>query len=1281
MKKHLCQKWFKSRHLQKVILPILLLLTIISTGDVCIASAFAKASSDKQESQQDLRQPIRVRIFTLHNITAQQAKEYLGLAQIVDTVLAIPGTTAVSVTGSPEQLVYASTVIKLVDANEKFNVQFLDIAPNKPVPAAEKIEAQLGQGYSVGSLMEGPTGGTVVKAIVCLHKDKLLIITPEEQTNKITETVQSLLVSAFAEASSDKGKQAEVEPNQQSLQQTPQAQPLRQPQPIVASANDVVFVKEPLVIEPNTIGPNTIEPNIIEPNIIEPNTTQASASVRRGAPQRAGIAFEPNRPKPKTEDDMLGDFLTELAEAAKAEKEIEKPPVKPGANQPPKLSDFAKASSDKTAAEPNIQQPQLIGAKPAAARQEVVEQESAFAKASVSAKATPDESADKTPKTKIGPNQLPEPATEPDVQQVQKDIAQEVTVESQPQNEPVIHPSSAAEQQPEKGKQERTADKTEEQSSAEPKLLPPETEQAPKGQVQEELPPEANESVLREESQGQQPAAEAKEPAVPSLEIPNGDEMLELNLPEKLEIVALIDLVGKYLNLNYLYDETKVAGSVTVKVQGRLRVRELYDLLESVLKFRGFVMSRKGNLVTITPVAEALDQDPTFVEGIKPGDVIVTKVFHLQYITTAAARKLLGEMKLGPNITEIPETGTLVITEYAFRMQRIEDLLSIVDVPGPPKAFKLRVLNYTLAESLVPKIQALAEQLGTVNITVGTTAPTPAPTPRGVRPRQPPAAQPTEAAKKTGVYIDFDKRTNRILMIGLASEITAVEQIIDSLDVPQQDLRVVREYEIQYVDTDKIIEALKEFGIIVSGGAPAAPAAAPGPQAGAAAGGVSLDQPQIVKLESTNSLLVNATPEQHIQISRIISYIDREPIQAAIPYRIYRLENQEPEALAEVLNNLIEKTIKDKEGKIQQTIKYTEENISVVPDKNTFSLIVYASRKNQEWIGNLIKSLDRRRPQVLIDVSLVEITRDDDFNYDLSIVANAKSLVTGNLAVAGSQLIKTASGSNLEGGFNLTDSTGANLGAVKGFYSNDRIQALLTLIDKKSYGRVLAKPKVLVNDNEQGLIQTSERRYVSSTTNTYPVATSGQTPIPVTTQTWTPYEAKIELKITPQISEGDLLRLEIAMTREDFAETEVAAGAPPNYTTSNVNTIVTVPDGSTIILGGLTKLSQTKTANKVPLLGDIPIAGALFRSTSKTDKGNRKLYIFVKANILRPEETAGLKQLEKISRTNRIEFEKAESGFQRYEMFPGIKEEPISPEKVLEQDINEPELPKMMGRK
>ncbi len=754
--------------------------------------------------------------------------------------------------------------------------------------------------------------------------------------------------------------------------------------------------------------------------------------------------------------------------------------------------------------------------------------------------------------------------------------------------------------------------------------------------------------------------------------IHDGSEILKLNLPEKLEIIDLLGLVGEYMGLDFMYDPAQIKGDVTLKLHGKLRgdlrVEDLYPLLESALKFRGFVMTRKGNLVTIASIDQALDIDPVLMSDdrgkVEQGDVIVTRVFQLSYIDTGSAQNFLTAMKLTTTVTPIAETGTLVVTGYAYRMPRIEELLEIIDKPGEPKEFRFRQLKFTMAKTLASKVKTLAEQLGTVSVSITAPAqPTPTPT-RRRPPRRPPArpTTPTPTATKSTVYLDADERTNRILMIGLAEQLDVVDALVDSLDVAQQDLRTMKLYKITHVDAEEAKRKLQELGIIGGGGrattssritAPAKPGTP------AAAGQISetaeglVEEPQVVVVEMTNSLLINATTEQHTQIQQILAYVDSRTEEEEIPYKVYPLENQKPEDLAAVLNQLIKEIVEDKEGKIQQVVKKTEEEITIIPDENTFSLIVYASKKNQEWIASLIKTLDKRRPQVLIDVALVEITRDDEFEYDLNLIANARDSVTGNIAVTGTLPKTGLHRNNLEAGWNL-DTAGA---LVQGFYSVDKIQALLTAMDKKDYGRVLAQPKILVNDNEEGVINTSERTYVKESTTSY--TSEG---VPVTTTKWTEYPAKIELGITPNISEGDLLRLEINMLREDF---EKKTDAPPDYTTSNVTTTVTVPDGSTIILGGLTKLKQSKGGNKVPLLGDIPLLGGLFRTIKDTDKAS-KLYVFVKANILRPDETSGMAQLQRISGENKAAFEKAERKFQEYEDWPGMKSEPMDPLRVLE---------------
>lgn len=771
----------------------------------------------------------------------------------------------------------------------------------------------------------------------------------------------------------------------------------------------------------------------------------------------------------------------------------------------------------------------------------------------------------------------------------------------------------------------------------------------------------------------------------------NADETLELALPDKLDVIQLLDLVGKYLNLNYVYDTKLVQGKeVYLKVQGPIKVRDLYPLAESVLKFTNLVMSRKGNLVTIVPLDSILEIDPALIETgsgqVKAGDVVVTRIFQLNYIDTASAKALLEGMKLGA-VTEIAARGTIIITGYAYRMNRVEQLLDVVDKPGTPKQFKFRQLKYTMASTLAPKIKALVEQLGDMSIAIAATpAATTPQQPRRPPVRQPTPAQPTPAASsgsvKSSIYLDSDERTNRILMIGQEEELAVVEKLIDTLDIAQQDIRSLRVYEIQHVDAEEVRKKLEELGIIgasrttgtaTSGritsrtgtatpGAPGQPAASPTPAPAVSAspeGELPTEEMQVVVIESTNSLMVNASPEQHALVATIISYVDSESEQKTIPYKVYPLQNQSPDHIAEVLKKLIEDVVKDKEGKIEKVVKKTEEDIIIVPDANTFSLIVYANKKNQDWVADLIKTLDKRRPQVLIDVTLVEITKSDAFDLDLEMATKFPKMIPGGNMDFLPALIGGAGDSN---SFLKKRSTEAYVsgGTGQGFYSDQHIQALLTAVQSKNYGRVLAKPKILVNDGQVGTIKTTDTINVPIT-GAAVVSNGVAVPGNVTYQA---YNAGITLTIQPNIGEGDLLLLIVKLDRSDFGTQ--TGDAPPPTLASTVDTIVTVPNNKTIILGGLLKLNQSKGGSKVPLLGDIPLVGALFRNTSDSVTDS-KLYVFVKANILRPEATLeGLSEIEKISERNRAAFEKNEEMFQKYDDVPGIKPTPVDPEKVLD---------------
>jgi general secretion pathway protein D len=297
---------------------------------------------------------------------------------------------------------------------------------------------------------------------------------------------------------------------------------------------------------------------------------------------------------------------------------------------------------------------------------------------------------------------------------------------------------------------------------------------------------------------------------------------------------------------------------------------------------------------------------------------------------------------------------------------------------------------------------------------------------------------------------------------------------------------------------------------------------------------------------------------------------------------------------------------------------------------------------------------------------LVQISKTDSFEYDLNIIESFPDLVATSGLTTGIMPPVVAGASNLvgrllESGRDRFIDFQSNGGRGTGFYGDKHINALITAMEQKDYGRVLAKPKILVNDNERGTISATDRTYVIRETG---AVVEGSVGVVTTGIDYEGYDAGITLDIVPHISRGNMLRLEINLTRSDFGT--ITGERPPDTTSNDINTTVTVPDGSTIILGGLLKLNQSKGGTKIPILGDIPLIGGLFRSTSNSDL-QRHLYVFVKAEIIRPDDKnfAG-GDLQRISDRNREAFEKTEIEFQDYRNWPGVKPRTMTPLKVLE---------------
>ncbi|HUT28479.1 MAG TPA: secretin N-terminal domain-containing protein [Sedimentisphaerales bacterium] len=1259
------------------------LAAMVFGGSGYLGAAENAPSSLEKETRNDsgeaASRTTRYRVISLRHIPAQKGKQWLSELG-VGTVSQLPGANMLLVTAEPNELNKATAVLGLVDSKEEYALRtILSSWSMLDHASIDRISATLGD-LVIGTFSSPPVAIGQPKAIVDVHHGALITIAPANQLDRI--------MSAFGRGPAQPAGTAPtpalgVAPTEPSVlvQPEPAFEPNQSERPTLVPGPPALEAAEPLQ------GADVPEAGKV---VTTPPADLARAAAS-GEPAGRSDANEPGA------NGLFAKLLESLAEAEKAAaqgREVNEPllPVRDvSQGAPPNEPNIVIAPEPSVPNEPNA----------AAAPQPPVPNE-------------PNVAAAPEP---IAPTE--EPPTAPGPPMELKDIAvvdilkrlevleaatraraapkvERVPAEIEPNEVPVAVEKPVSRIEP-----NEAPEAVEQVPEIEPNEIPgPVEKTAPKVMH----PNEANAVAPAVTKAG---PGEPKPPA-------EGDEVLKVVLPETLPIVDFMNFVGQYLKLDYLYDPKELVGNVTFAINGRQRgeimVKDLYPMLQSVMQFYGFVMTRNNNLVIIRPKEKIDSVNTTIVSGdgndVATGDVVVTRVFDLQYIDSASAKNLLDQMKLGLSVMPIAETGNLIITGYNYGMPRIEQLLELVDKPGEPKQFTFRKLKYTMAEVLAPKVKTLAEELGTVSVTIAATAPTP-PTPtRGTRPPRPtrPSPRPTptpsptaDQAGKPTVYLEADQRTNRILMIGVADQLAVVNELINALDVVQEDLRSMRSYEIRHVDAEEVRGKLEELGIIsvsqaqqtrgpsrrdriTSGGRRTSQPAAGQPATPVqpitalteTAEGPLLEEPQVVIIEPINALLVNATPEQHLQIAMIIGYVDSEAETSVIPYVVYPLENQDPESLATVLNQLIQETVtatarQDKDAKTvppaatATTQRRTEEDIVIIPDKNTFSLIVYASKRNQQWVRELIAQLDRRRPQVLIDVTLVQVTKDDKFNFDLDLLSAIPDMgyVSGQTDVTNSIYNLLVADDSDRNKFMEMQSI---KGDFKGFYGDHKINALLTAAKTKQYGRVMARPKLLVNDNETGSIKTTETTYIERT-STNIIGT--ETPQTATQTVFDDYSAGITLEITPHISEGDMLRLEITLNRSGFDPETLGKAKPPDKADADVATVVTVPDKSTIILGGVEKVEHGKGGKKIPLLGDLPFIGFAFREVSESGTQN-KLYIFVKAHILRPGGDLALADLKDISRMNRDAFESLEREMGDYESWPGIKPAPLDPVRILE---------------
>jgi type IV pilus assembly protein PilQ len=288
-------------------------------------------------------------------------------------------------------------------------------------------------------------------------------------------------------------------------------------------------------------------------------------------------------------------------------------------------------------------------------------------------------------------------------------------------------------------------------------------------------------------------------------------------------------------------------------------------------------------------------------------------------------------------------------------------------------------------------------------------------------------------------------------------------------------------------------------------------------------------------------------------------------------------------------------------------------------DDTNNALIVTDTPQGLEATALLIRSLDRMPKQVLIEAKLVEVSLDDSFDYGINwgSYANGNGTYVGgqdaaaapNTALGGKYVVNSALTAGAGGtGVNLTASNVYGAFRLGKIASNYMVDATITAAAKKGKAKVLSDPKVATLNNKAANIKITDQTHYDQQT----VTTANG--ISTVAHAYTNVDTGITLTVTPTITSDGRISMHVAPSVVQLSGTPDGVSPPPTATRST-DTNVIVKDGETIVIGGLIHDTQSDTVYKVPLLGDIPVLGYLFKKKS-VSRSRMELLIFVTPRVI-----------------------------------------------------------------
>ena len=404
----------------------------------------------------------------------------------------------------------------------------------------------------------------------------------------------------------------------------------------------------------------------------------------------------------------------------------------------------------------------------------------------------------------------------------------------------------------------------------------------------------------------------------------------------------------------------------------------------------------------------------------------------------------------------------------------------------------------------------------------------------------------------------------------------------------------------------------------------------------------------------TNSVLIGGDKADRLRLRTLIAHLDT-PLEAGGDSQVRYLRYADAEDLATKLQSHFT-NLTGGGGGAQGAAASSIDNVSVWADPQTNAIIVNAPPKLMRSLMQIVDKLDIRRAQVLVEAIIVEVIADEENRLGVSWAIEGSGsdtpiALTDFADVAGVVQLGTAAQGGAIDPSSLVR-TGITVGLGRISDSGVSFAAILNALEGDADTNIISTPSIVTTDNEEATLNVGQEVpfVTGSFTNT---GGTGGSVNPF--QTINRQQIGVKLAITPQINDGDSMVLKISQEISSIAQS--AADAVDLITNQRiVETTVLVDDGEILVLGGLIEDTLLESNQSVPILGKIPLLGALFRS-QKTEKRKTNLMIFIRAEIMRDSTDTTFHTNQKYNLIRKVQ----EGNDKNVQLMPG-RERPILPQ-------------------